>query len=85
MARLDVQIRDPGVALLRFVNQPTGLLTGEMAVELEAQVQQLADDDAVRVVILTGGQPDVFIRHFDVAELAMAAEAVLAFAWLLNF
>ncbi|MHA1565667.1 MAG: enoyl-CoA hydratase/isomerase family protein [Alphaproteobacteria bacterium] len=76
MARLDLEIRDSGVAVLRFVNPPTGLLTGAMAVELEAQVQQLADDPSVRVVILTGGQPDVFIRHFDVAELAMAAEAV---------
>lgn len=78
MARLEVEIKHPGVAVVRFVNPPTGLLTGGMAVELEGLVQRLADDAAVRVVILTGGQPDVFIRHFDVAELAQAAATVRA-------
>jgi enoyl-CoA hydratase len=78
VARVDVEIRERGVAVLRFVNPPTGLLTGAMTVELDAKVRQLADDSTVRVVILTGGQPDCFIRHFDVAELAVAADAVRA-------
>jgi enoyl-CoA hydratase/carnithine racemase len=47
-----------------------------MAVELDERLRQLADDASVRAVILTGGQADVFIRHFDVAELALAADAI---------
>jgi enoyl-CoA hydratase len=76
MAGLDLEIQAPGVAVLRFVNPPTGLLSGAMTLELDARVRQLAEDASVRVVILTGAQPDVFIRHFDVAELAAAADAV---------
>jgi len=78
MGHLAVEVVDCGVAVLRFVNPPTGLLTGAMAVELDARIGQFADDPAVRAVILTGGQPDVFIRHFDVVELAQAAEQVRA-------
>lgn len=67
-----------GVAVIRFVNPPSGLLTGAMTVELDTQIRTLAEDSAVRAVILTGGQPDCFIRHFDIAELAVAAAAVRA-------
>jgi enoyl-CoA hydratase/carnithine racemase len=78
MARVDLEIKDGGVAVVRFINPPSGLLTGTMAVQLERWVRELSEDGSIRVVILTGGQPDVFIRHFDVAELALAAQAVRA-------
>ena len=78
MASVDVEMTNSGVAVVRFINPPTGLLTGSMAVALDVHISRIANDPAVRVVILTGGQPDCFIRHFDVAELAAAADAVRA-------
>lgn len=73
---VELESAGSGIAILRFWNEPTGLLTGSMAVELEQRLQQLAADENTKVIVLTGGQPDVFIRHFDVVELAAAAEAV---------
>lgn len=77
MPGLDIEAND-GIAVIRFVNPPSALLTGAMAVELDVRLRELAADPAVRVVILTGGQPGCFIRHFDVAELAVAAAGVRA-------
>jgi len=37
-----------------------------------------ADDESVRVVILTGGAPGYFIRHYSVAAIIAAGEAVRA-------
>lgn len=78
MGQVHEERRDDGIVVIRFDNPPLGLLDGAMTVALEAMIDRLADDPAVRAVILTGQQPDVFIRHFDLAELAMAAEAVAA-------
>jgi enoyl-CoA hydratase len=63
-----------GIATIRFRNPPTGLLDGAMTAALEKLIDRLADDPAVKAIILTGGQPDVFIRHFDLGELAAAAD-----------
>ena len=37
--------------------------------ELTSLLDTVEADDSLRVVVLTGGQPDVFIRHYDVGEL----------------
>jgi len=34
-----------------------------------------ARDGAVRVIVITGGMPGVFIRHYDVGELSLMADA----------
>jgi enoyl-CoA hydratase/carnithine racemase len=78
MAKLLLNIDEPGIAVLHFVNPPAGFLNAAMAVELETVARRLAGDPAIRVIVLTGGQPDVFIRHFDMAELAGMADAVRA-------
>ncbi len=41
--------------------------------ELAVAVAQVETDESVRVVILTGGNKDYFIRHYDVRELAKIA------------
>lgn len=74
MGKVNHQIDDQ-IAVVRFDNPPAGLFDGEMTRQLETLLGQLATDENVRVVILTGQQSDVFIRHFDLKELAEMAEA----------
>ncbi len=64
------------VAIVSFDNPPLGFLDGAMTGALDAVLDQLLADATTRAIILTGGQPDVFIRHFDIPELSQAAEAL---------
>jgi len=57
------------VATVRCFNPDKGLMDPQMEQELLEVVQRLESRADLRVVIITGGSPDVFIRHYDVAEL----------------
>ena len=70
--RLNVS-RDGAVATLRFANPPEGYMDDGTEVALAAALDVIERDDDARVVILTGGQPGVFIRHFDVRVLERRA------------
>jgi enoyl-CoA hydratase/carnithine racemase len=50
-------------------NPPVNFLTTAMLAELYEVVLQVARDDAIRVLILTGGIEDVYIMHFSIPEL----------------
>ena len=65
-------------AILRFANPPDGYIGNKAAAELLANLQALLADDAVRGVVITGGQPGVFIRHADVAVIGRAADALVS-------
>lgn len=65
---------DAGVALVRFDNPPRGYLNAAQTGELAAALDILANDDAARVLVLTGAVPGVFIRHYDVGEIIAVAE-----------
>jgi enoyl-CoA hydratase/carnithine racemase len=69
---------DGGIATVTFTNPPKGFLTSAMVAELGAIMSALEADDAVRVIVFTGGLPDVFIRHFSVEEIIGMAEALKA-------
>jgi len=70
--RFDVS-RDGAVAILRFANPPDGYMDDGTEAALAVALDAIERDDGVRVVILTGGQPGVFIRHFDVRVLERRA------------
>lgn len=57
------------VATVHCFNPDRGLMDPQMEQELLDVVQLLESMADLRVVIITGGSPDVFIRHYDVAEL----------------
>ncbi|MFV0278103.1 MAG: enoyl-CoA hydratase/isomerase family protein [Parahaliea sp.] len=76
-AKLHTEILD-GVAIVRFDNPPLGFLDGEMAVAFDAQLQGLVARKDLRVIVLTGATDGVFIRHFDLGELAQSADALAA-------
>ena len=57
-------------AVVTYANPPFGTMTAAGADELLEVVRPLAADAAVRAIIITGGVPGIFIRHYDVDELA---------------
>ena len=67
MAEISIA-RDAGVAVCTLT-PPDGYMTQTTVDELDKVTSELADDDAVRAVVLTGGHDGVFIRHYSVVEL----------------
>ncbi len=67
--------RRGGVAILTYANPPFGTMTAAGSQEMLDAFRPLAADPAVRSVIVTGGLPDVFIRHYDVGELSDMSDA----------
>lgn len=63
-----------GAVVVRYANPPLGTMTAAGAAEMYAAVKTAADDDAVRCIILTGGLPDIFVRHYDVGELSAISD-----------
>ncbi len=61
-----------GVAVVTIDGPPVNLMTVSMFLELAAEFERLADDDAARVVVVRSANPEWFIAHFDV-------EAILGF------
>lgn len=67
---------DKGVATVTFINPPRGYMNAVQMQEIDRIADELSADDAVRVVIFTGGIENVFIRHYDVAEILGFADAL---------
>lgn len=67
--------RQGGAAVVTYANPPLGTMMHAGAVEMLEAIRGLADDAAVRSIIITGGVPGIFIRHYDVGELFTASHA----------
>lgn len=68
--------RRGGTAIMTYANPPFGTMTAAGAQEMLEAFRPLAADPAVRSVVITGGVPGIFIRHYDVGELSTASDAV---------
>lgn len=68
--------REGATAILTFAAPPLGTLTAAGAAELHQAVVAAGADPSVRALVITGGQPGIFIRHYDVAELVGIADAL---------
>ncbi|MGH6987582.1 MAG: enoyl-CoA hydratase/isomerase family protein [Caulobacteraceae bacterium] len=66
--------RRGGAAVISYANPPLGTMTAKGAEEVLEAVKTLAEDPACRAIVLTGGLEGVFIRHYDVGELASLSE-----------
>ncbi len=73
MALVTVE-RHGGAALIVYANPPTGTMTAAGSVEMLAAVSAAAADGEVRAIVITGGLSDIFIRHYDVGELAVLGD-----------
>ena len=60
---------DAGVATATIDNPPINLITLQLFGELARLSQQIADDDAVRVLVMKSANPDFFLAHFDVSAI----------------
>jgi enoyl-CoA hydratase len=66
--------RRGAAALVTYANPPFGTMTAAGAQEMLDKIRPLAEDDAVRAIVITGGVPGIFIRHYDVGELSTMSE-----------
>lgn len=67
--------RNGGAAVVIYANPPVGTMTHAGADEMLGHMRGLAEDPSVRSIIITGGMPGIFIRHYDVGELSVASDA----------
>jgi enoyl-CoA hydratase len=67
--------RDGRVLTVTLDNPPRNLMNGRMVAELDALTKELEDDDSIGAVVITGAPEEIFITHFDVAEIAAGAKA----------
>lgn len=72
-----VSTKDQGVVrVITYANAPLGTMTAAGSVEMFDAVAAAGEDPSVRVIVITGGIPGIFIRHYDVGELSDAADAI---------
>jgi enoyl-CoA hydratase len=72
-----VQVRrEDGIVVATLVNPPRNLMNATMVNELTSLADDVAADDAVRVLIFTGGADGIFITHYDVGELSRISDVV---------
>jgi enoyl-CoA hydratase len=72
-----VSTEDRGaVRVIVYANAPFGTMTAAGAAEMFDAVKAAGEDASVRVTVITGGVPGIFIRHYDVDELSNAADRV---------
>jgi enoyl-CoA hydratase len=74
MALVTVE-RKGGTAVLRYANPPVGTMTAQGSSEMLTAVAAAAADPEVLVIVITGGLPGIFVRHYDVEELSSLSEA----------
>ena len=67
---------DDGVAVVTLGSPSRIYFDVEMSDALLASLEQLAGDDKVRVIVVTGGAPGYFLRHYSVAALIETGERV---------
>src|ERR1700733_2251922 len=71
-----VSTEDRGsLRVITYANAPFGTLTGTGSAELFGAVVAAGEEASVRVIVITGGVPGIFIRHYDVGELFDAAHS----------
>ncbi len=75
---LDIDEPAPGVVRCIMSNPPTHTLVAPELAEIDDFVTAMRQRDDVRAVVFTGGGEGVFIRHYEVGELADSSERSVA-------
>ena len=70
-----LKIEDKGQIIICYLsNPPAHTLTAQGLQEIHNFLDSLVDNMELRVLAFTGAGEDVFIRHYEVGELADTAE-----------
>src|SRR5262245_226558 len=70
---------EDGIAVVTLGSPGRIHFDSEMSDALLAALTALESDDSVRVVVVTGGAPGYFIRHYSVAELIVLGNKLQGF------
>ena len=68
--------RRSGTAVMTYANPPFGTMTAAGSQEMLEAFRPLAADREVRAIMITGGLPGIFIRHYDVDELNLMGQTL---------
>lgn len=68
MSHVDLSVAD-AIAVLRISNPPHGYMNDAVTDELHRALRRVIARSDVKVIVLTGGEPDVFIQHFDLRDV----------------
>ena len=71
--RIDVESHGH-VTVITLSNPPTHTMVAAEAAQLHDVLDVLESDPTLRVLILTGGSEDIFVRHYEVGELVASSE-----------
>ncbi|MCY3883299.1 MAG: enoyl-CoA hydratase/isomerase family protein [Gammaproteobacteria bacterium] len=78
MSRRHVTIqRDGHIVELVLANPPRHTINAQGSQELYEELELLSRDSSVRVIVLIGESGSVFVRHYEVGELADSSERVI--------
>ena len=69
--------QDAAVAVVTIDNPPMNALSGPLLEELEAEVERLDADDAVRAIVLKGGGERAFVAGADIKEFPSLRESAM--------
>ena len=70
-----IEVRREGeIAIITLSNPPTHTMVAAEAAELHNVFDSLEAEGLPRVLILTGGGEDIFVRHYEVGELVQSSE-----------
>jgi enoyl-CoA hydratase len=72
---------DSGVAVVTLGSEKRIFFDPEMSDALFEALSALAADDAVRAIVVTGGAPGYFVRHYSVAALIELGERLKGQPW----
>jgi enoyl-CoA hydratase/carnithine racemase len=66
--------RRGATAVITYANPPLGTMTAAGAEEMFQAVEAAVENSEIRCIVLTGGAPGIFVRHYDVGELTVLGE-----------
>lgn len=69
--------REGGIAVMHLFNPPHGFMDEAMESELSLALDALDEWKDGRVVVMTGREPGMFVRHYDVSILQQRAQAMI--------
>ncbi|MGE0735003.1 MAG: enoyl-CoA hydratase/isomerase family protein [Alphaproteobacteria bacterium] len=77
MQKVTVDVTD-SIAVVTIANPPHGYMDDEIVGELERATRQLDARGDVKVIVLTGGLPGVFVQHYNLHELEAMCRKLMA-------
>ncbi|MGE0803457.1 MAG: enoyl-CoA hydratase/isomerase family protein [Lautropia sp.] len=72
---------DADIAILRISNPPHGYLDDAVTHALDRAVRGIEAQPGVKVLVLTGGLPGIFVQHYDLKELERICRKLIDKGW----